>query len=61
MAKARKPAKSEGPKPDMPVAVVLHQKICLSIDMENRRIYGVYAITVFVVFDWRVESVELVM
>ncbi|KAL9273889.1 Transcription initiation factor TFIID subunit 2-like protein [Drosera capensis] len=40
MAKARKPAKSEGPKPDMPVAVVLHQKICLSIDMENRRIYG---------------------
>ncbi|KAL9250326.1 Transcription initiation factor TFIID subunit 2-like protein [Drosera capensis] len=61
MAKARKPAKSEGPKPEMPVAVVLHQKICLSIDLANRRIYGVYAIMVFVVLEWRFAGVELVM
>ncbi|GAB2300049.1 hypothetical protein Dimus_034090 [Dionaea muscipula] len=40
MAKARKPAKNEGTKPEISMAVVLHQKICLSIDMDNRRIYG---------------------
>ncbi|GMH30011.1 hypothetical protein Nepgr_031854 [Nepenthes gracilis] len=40
MAKARKPPKNEGSKSDSSLAGVLHQKLCLSIDMENRRIYG---------------------
>ncbi|KAL9239420.1 hypothetical protein vseg_013745 [Gypsophila vaccaria] len=47
MAKAKKPPKNnDGSKPDAAAtvaaseAVVLHQKLCLSIDIENRRIYG---------------------
>lgn len=39
MAKARKP-KNEEQKTDNSEAVVKHQKLCLSIDMEKRRIYG---------------------
>uniref|UniRef100_A0A2P2MHT5 Transcription initiation factor TFIID subunit 2 isoform X1 n=1 Tax=Rhizophora mucronata TaxID=61149 RepID=A0A2P2MHT5_RHIMU len=39
MAKPRKP-KSEGAKPDNSGAVVRHQKLCLSIDMNKRQIYG---------------------
>ena len=41
MAKQRKPPKNEGAKPDTSSeAVVLHQKLCLSVDIDNRRIYG---------------------
>ncbi|KAL8140263.1 hypothetical protein V2J09_006284 [Rumex salicifolius] len=43
MAKAKKQAKDDGAgaaKGDNSEAVVLHQKLCLSIDMENCRIYG---------------------
>ncbi|XP_074278143.1 transcription initiation factor TFIID subunit 2 isoform X1 [Silene latifolia] len=42
MAKAKKTPKSEGSKPDTSSseAIVLHQKLCLSIDIDNRRIYG---------------------
>lgn len=41
MAKPRKPPKSEASKSDTSAeAIVLHQKLCLSIDMENCRIYG---------------------
>ncbi|KAI5660153.1 hypothetical protein M9H77_28946 [Catharanthus roseus] len=39
MAKARKP-KNEEQKTDNSEAVVKHQKLCLSIDVEKRRIYG---------------------
>ncbi|KAK4735960.1 hypothetical protein R3W88_010221 [Solanum pinnatisectum] len=39
MAKARK-GKSEEQKGDNSEAVVRHQKLCLSIDMDKRRIYG---------------------
>lgn len=39
MAKARK-GKNEEQKSDNSEAVVKHQKLCLSIDMEKRRIYG---------------------
>ncbi|KAK9278347.1 hypothetical protein L1049_027912 [Liquidambar formosana] len=39
MAKPRKP-KNEEPKPDNSGAMVRHQKLCLSIDMDKRRIYG---------------------
>ncbi|KAK4361969.1 hypothetical protein RND71_017210 [Anisodus tanguticus] len=39
MAKARK-GKSEEQKGDNTEAVVRHQKLCLSIDMDKRRIYG---------------------
>ncbi|GAB4860954.1 hypothetical protein Ancab_036114 [Ancistrocladus abbreviatus] len=40
MAKARKPPKNEGVKPDNSSAVVLHQKLCLAIDTDSRRIFG---------------------
>lgn len=39
MAKARKP-KSEEQKPESSSAVVRHQKLCLSVDTENKRLYG---------------------
>ncbi|KAG1358725.1 putative Transcription initiation factor TFIID subunit 2 [Cocos nucifera] len=39
MAKPRK-QKNEEQKPESSGGVVLHQKLCLSIDMEKRRIYG---------------------
>ncbi|KAJ8753456.1 hypothetical protein K2173_019855 [Erythroxylum novogranatense] len=39
MAKARKP-KNEGAKPDSSGAVVRHQKLCLSIDVDKRQVYG---------------------
>ncbi|WCJ22004.1 Transcription initiation factor TFIID subunit 2 [Euphorbia peplus] len=39
MAKPRKP-KIEDPKPENSGAVVRHQKLCLSIDMDKRQIYG---------------------
>ncbi|XP_004508576.1 transcription initiation factor TFIID subunit 2 isoform X2 [Cicer arietinum] len=39
MAKPRKP-KNEDPKPENSGAVVHHQKLCLSIDMEKRLVYG---------------------
>ncbi|XP_072992709.1 transcription initiation factor TFIID subunit 2 [Typha latifolia] len=39
MAKARR-QKNEEQKPESSGGVVLHQKLCLSIDMENKRIYG---------------------
>lgn len=39
MAKPRK-QKNEDQKPDNSEAVVRHQKLCLSIDMEKRLIYG---------------------
>ncbi|KAL5544709.1 hypothetical protein UlMin_008493 [Ulmus minor] len=39
MAKPRKP-KNEESKPENSVAVVRHQKLCLSIDIEKRHIYG---------------------
>ncbi|GFY98764.1 hypothetical protein Acr_13g0001650 [Actinidia rufa] len=39
MAKPRKP-KDEEQKVDNSEAVVRHQKLCLSIDMDRRRGYG---------------------
>ncbi|KAM5571088.1 transcription initiation factor TFIID subunit 2 [Rosa sericea] len=39
MAKPRKP-KNDDAKPDNSGPVVRHQKLCLSIDLANRRIYG---------------------
>ncbi|CAI8610202.1 unnamed protein product [Vicia faba] len=39
MAKPRKP-KNEDPKPENSGAVVHHQKLCLSIDMDKRLVYG---------------------
>ncbi|XP_048328953.2 transcription initiation factor TFIID subunit 2 [Ziziphus jujuba] len=39
MAKPRKP-KNEDSKPDNSGAVVRHQKLCLSIEIDKRRIYG---------------------
>ncbi|CAN1317677.1 Transcription initiation factor TFIID subunit 2 [Linum perenne] len=39
MAKPRKP-RNEGAKPDDSGAVVRHQKLCLSIDIDKRQIYG---------------------
>ncbi|XP_015584210.2 transcription initiation factor TFIID subunit 2 isoform X1 [Ricinus communis] len=39
MAKPRKP-KNEDSKPDNSGAVVRHQKLCLSIDIDKRQIYG---------------------
>ncbi|XP_065860685.1 transcription initiation factor TFIID subunit 2 isoform X2 [Euphorbia lathyris] len=39
MAKPRKP-KNEDPKPENSGAVVRHQKLCLSVDMDKRQIYG---------------------
>ncbi|RHN63837.1 hypothetical protein MtrunA17_Chr4g0062631 [Medicago truncatula] len=39
MAKPRKP-KPEDPKPENSGAVVQHQKLCLSIDMDKRLVYG---------------------
>ncbi|XP_020578033.1 transcription initiation factor TFIID subunit 2 isoform X2 [Phalaenopsis equestris] len=39
MAKPRK-QKSDEQKPESSGGVVLHQKLCISVDMENRRIYG---------------------
>ncbi|XP_019157946.1 PREDICTED: uncharacterized protein LOC109154667 [Ipomoea nil] len=39
MAKPRK-GKSEEQKGENTEAVIRHQKLCLSIDMEKRRIYG---------------------
>lgn len=43
MAKARK-AKNEEQKTDNSEAVVKHQKLCLSIEMEKRLIYGSFSI-----------------
>ncbi|KAF6168935.1 hypothetical protein GIB67_038432 [Kingdonia uniflora] len=40
MAKPRKQQKNDDPKSDSSEAIVQHQKLCLSIDMENARIYG---------------------
>lgn len=41
MAKARKAKNTnDDSKPDNPGAVVRHQKLCLSVDLPNRRIYG---------------------
>ncbi|XP_048500364.1 transcription initiation factor TFIID subunit 2 isoform X1 [Beta vulgaris subsp. vulgaris] len=42
MAKPRKPPKNEGSKSDSSSAeaLILHQKLCLSIDINNRRIHG---------------------
>lgn len=40
MAKQRKSKNEDTAKPESTEAVVRHQKLCLSIDMENRRIYG---------------------
>ncbi|XP_048137584.1 transcription initiation factor TFIID subunit 2 isoform X3 [Rhodamnia argentea] len=40
MAKARKPKNNDDAKLDHPGAVVRHQKLCLSVDLPNRRIYG---------------------
>ncbi|CAO2818396.1 unnamed protein product [Amaranthus hypochondriacus] len=42
MAKPRKPSKNEVSKSDTSSveAIVLHQKLCLSIDIDNHRIYG---------------------
>ncbi|KAF7838614.1 transcription initiation factor TFIID subunit 2 isoform X1 [Senna tora] len=39
MAKPRKP-KNEDPKPENSGAVVHHQKLCLSVDMDKRHVYG---------------------
>ncbi|KAK7330203.1 hypothetical protein VNO77_24390 [Canavalia gladiata] len=39
MAKPRKP-KNEDPKPENSGALVHHQKLCLSIDMDKRLVYG---------------------
>ncbi|KAF9618225.1 hypothetical protein IFM89_000860, partial [Coptis chinensis] len=50
MAKPRKP-KNEEQKPDNnnnSIAVIQHQKLCLSIDMENQRIYGYTELKVIV-------------
>ncbi|KAL4012684.1 hypothetical protein IC575_029796 [Cucumis melo] len=41
MAKPRKPKNTDDAKPpDNSGAVVRHQKLCLSIDIDNRRVYG---------------------
>lgn len=40
MAKARSKGKNEEQKGDNSEAVIRHQKLCLSIDMDKRRIYG---------------------
>ncbi|KAF5206181.1 Transcription initiation factor tfiid subunit [Thalictrum thalictroides] len=49
MAKPRKPKNNnEDQKPDNSIVVVQHQKLCLSIDMENRRIYGYTELKVLV-------------
>ncbi|XP_016506800.1 transcription initiation factor TFIID subunit 2 isoform X1 [Nicotiana tabacum] len=40
MAKARNKGKNEEQKGDNSEAVIRHQKLCLSIDMDKRRIYG---------------------
>ncbi|PKA47148.1 hypothetical protein AXF42_Ash017093 [Apostasia shenzhenica] len=39
MAKPRK-QKNDEQKPETSGGVILHQKLCISVDMENRRIYG---------------------
>ncbi|KAJ4835519.1 Transcription initiation factor TFIID subunit 2 [Turnera subulata] len=40
MAKPRKPKNEESNKSDSPGAVVRHQKLCLSIDIDKRQIFG---------------------
>ncbi|TKY54942.1 Transcription initiation factor TFIID subunit 2 [Spatholobus suberectus] len=40
MAKPRKPKNNEEPKPENSGALVHHQKLCLSIDMDKRLIHG---------------------
>lgn len=40
MAKARKQKGDGGGTGGGATAIVLHQKLCLSIDMENQLIYG---------------------
>ncbi|KAL5722272.1 hypothetical protein ACHQM5_005812 [Ranunculus cassubicifolius] len=40
MAKPRKPKNNEDQKPENSIAIVQHQKLCISIDMDNSRIYG---------------------
>lgn len=47
MAKPRRP-KNEDQKPDNSTGVVQHQKLCLSIDMDNRRVYGYTELKVLV-------------
>ncbi|KAK8958874.1 hypothetical protein KSP40_PGU002945 [Platanthera guangdongensis] len=39
MAKPRK-SKNEEQKPELSGGLVLHQKLCISVDMENKRLYG---------------------
>lgn len=46
MAKPRK-HKNEDQKPDNSEAVVKHQKLCLAIDLEKRRIYGLVSVYQF--------------
>ncbi|KAK7388774.1 hypothetical protein VNO78_23601 [Psophocarpus tetragonolobus] len=40
MAKPRKPKNNEDPKPENSGALVLHQKLCLSIDIDKRLVHG---------------------
>ncbi|KAL2645776.1 hypothetical protein AAZV13_05G012000 [Glycine max] len=40
MAKPRKPKNNEDPKPENSGAVVHHQKLCLSIDIDKRQVHG---------------------
>ncbi|RDX77079.1 Transcription initiation factor TFIID subunit 2, partial [Mucuna pruriens] len=40
MAKPRKPKNNEDPKPENSGALVHHQKLCLSIDMDKRLVHG---------------------
>jgi len=40
MAKPRKPKNSEDPKPENSGALVHHQKLCLSIDIDKRLVHG---------------------
>lgn len=47
MAKARNKGKNEEQKGDNSEAVIRHQKLCLSIDMDKRRIYGCFFLFFF--------------
>jgi hypothetical protein len=47
MAKPRKP-KNEDAKPENSGAVVRHQKLCLSIDIDKHQIYGSVSFFLFV-------------
>ncbi|PON62083.1 Coatomer beta subunit [Parasponia andersonii] len=40
MAKPRKPKNEDASKPESSAPVVRHQKLCLSIDLDKRRVYG---------------------